>query len=62
MSKHMPTGATFADWLLIKPKVTGETVTFTLTAPTLDERIAAIIGDIAAALTESTSIEPMWVP
>jgi len=48
--------------VLIKPKVTGETVTFVLTAPTLDERLARIIGDIAAHLTEATGIEPLWVP
>ena len=42
--------------------MTGETVTFVLTAPTLDERLARIIGDIAAHLTEATGIEPLWVP
>ena len=31
-------------------------------APTLDERIASIIGEIAGHLTEATGIEPLWVP
>lgn len=48
--------------VLIKPKVTGDAVTFVLTAPKLDERIAEIIGEIAAHLTEATGLEPMWIP
>lgn len=55
-------GSTLQVDVLIKPKVSGETVTFVLTAPTLDERIASIIGEIAGHLTEATGIEPMWVP
>ena len=55
-------GSTLQVDVLIKPKVTGESVTFVLTAPTLDERIASIIGEIAGHLTEATGLEPMWVP
>ena len=55
-------GSTLQVDVLIKPKVSGESVTFVLTAPTLDERIASIIGEIAGHLTEATGLEPMWVP
>lgn len=48
--------------VLIKPKVIGETVAFVLTAPTLDQALASIIGEIAGHLTEATGIEPLWVP
>lgn len=55
-------GSTLQVDVLIKPKVAGESVSFVLSAPTLDERIASIIGEIAGHLTEATGIEPLWVP
>lgn len=63
MSKHTPIGATFADWLEeYGAGSLNESVSFVLSAPTLDERIASIIGEIAGHLTEATGIEPLWVP
>lgn len=49
--------------VMIKPQVQANSkVAFTLHAPTLDDDLARIIGDVAEDLEGATDIAPLWVP
>lgn len=46
----------------VKPIVTGEAVTFKLTAPELDTQLRIIVAALADDVGDGTGIAPLWVP
>lgn len=54
-------GATITLTVQIKPKVIDHQVMFTLSAPEIDDQLAAVVSDIAADIEERTTYRPIWV-
>lgn len=54
--------STIALDLRITPKVRDGHVSFTLSCPTLDDKLAEVLGDVAADIAERTGLNPHWQP
>ncbi|MEM9513682.1 MAG: DUF2303 family protein [Actinomycetota bacterium] len=46
----------------IQPDARGDAVLFSLTAPGLDDALAALVSDVATEIKERTEISPYWTP
>lgn len=62
LSPFAASGDGFKLTVRVKAQVRDGRVVFTLSAPELDDRIARLVADLAAEVSDATGLEPMWTP